>query len=494
VQAAPMERIWKGLSGRDIEFWHIFSAESLTSARDFSLHYRISYKVACDFTGELHSLLGIVFYPTIILIDKEGKIIHNGYIKRLPRLKKLLKKFYSPSFNQVYVAKPSFKKESPQLWHNIEEFALSKDPDNNIWIAWSKQKDGRSCVFVSKWEGKDSKPKEVTLALPGNHFAPALHFARGALWVVWSGEEGDKYSIYSAILKGEEISINTIPDTEKNLIYQGDRMRPSIATDEEGRPWVVWYRWEPVWKARHPGQLRRTRNKNIYASFWNDSSWSLPQRITPPPEDIKNDDSTDPVLHLDKEGRLWFIWSCDYHPEVHPKPLVTKKGPTILGRFWHKGNFSPFIPISSIQGKDFKEAYHLYPAVASTEGQVWIAWDSFSPQVGRRVVEINYWQEGKSGKPEIISSSTSMTPQLLVTKDGSLWVFWSELVEGFWQIFYRVYSNGIWQEPKRITFEDGDSLYPEAIEDAENKVLVFWIFYPAEREGSILIYKYLENT
>ncbi|MEW6357380.1 MAG: hypothetical protein AB1696_13705 [Planctomycetota bacterium] len=62
-----------------------------------------------------------------------------------------------------------------------------------------------------------------------------------------------------------------------------------------------------------------------------------------------------------------------------------------------------------------------------------------------------------------------------VDGSGRAWIFWSQNLEGNWDLHARTRKDGVWSDPIRVTSDRGPDIYPAATTDSEGKVWLAWM-------------------
>ncbi len=161
----------------------------------------------------------------------------------------------------------------------------------------------------------------------------------GALWIAWLSYHDRR----------EELNFRRYKDAEwTRLIPVGraaeDLWRPNVATDEHGKPWLIW--------------SEQTRgNWDIYAMPWEDNEWGARHRLsTDPLPDIE------PVAARAPDGTIYVAWQA-----------LRGRTSRIQLRYWKGGKWSDMVNVTESEFNDWE------PAIAAgPDGRAWIAWDRYT--------------------------------------------------------------------------------------------------------------------
>jgi len=126
-------------------------------------------------------------------------------------------------------------------------------------------------------------------------------------------------------------------------------------------------------------------------------------------------------------------------------------------------------------------SWDAYPSIAQThDNSVWFVWQS--DRGGNWTFNIyhiiyDYW----SGKwsnilPLTTNSSHDVTPSLMVTNDGTIWLFWSSMRTGNYDLFFKTSSdNGYtWTNATQLTTNPERDVAPSVIQAANGTIWVVW--------------------
>jgi hypothetical protein len=158
-------------------------------------------------------------------------------------------------------------------------------------------------------------------------------------------------------------------------------MKASLVRDGSGRLWCLW-------------QTARTSAPDIYACWWNGTSWSAPANLT-------GDAAIDewPATTVDAAGRPWVSWT-----------RRTAGRSEIRARYYDGTWQDAGIPSAG-------RGHAMRPTVAATaNGEIWVAWADFSGETGAIYCAV---REGTNwSTPALISTGLDLcTKPAMVTDD-----------------------------------------------------------------------------
>jgi hypothetical protein len=113
---------------------------------------------------------------------------------------------------------------------------------------------------------------------------------------------------------------------------------------------------------------------------------------------------------------------------------------------------------------------------ASPDGSVWVTWLSF---VGDRDdVVIRQYSNGKWGNLQWVpgTSGDSWLPQVGVDSGNRVWVVWSQMADGNWDLYARRYdpASQSWGALERLTTDPLPDIHPRLASDGKGKMTLVW--------------------
>jgi len=508
MQAASMQNLWLRYRHKRVKFFDVNSGENLSAINDFSRHYGITYPALMDPDCTIQEMFNIRWYPTIILIDGEGKIRLKGCYMNLDKVEKkiefLLKKqktgraektksVYMPEIKYPYSDKsmvlPPFGKAGIFFKDPFVKCSAPSavcDSSGQIWVSWSIDKSG---IFEKKPEGQIllarifnnviSKPQKLSEG-GGDNYSPRLAgFEPDNILALWLNNKNGEYRVVARKASGSKNSVMLVDHARYATPYRGDDMHPSAFMAPDGNLYASWYTWEPSWKPKTPEGKTITRHRHIYMSCYDGKDWTPRIKVSPPPEEAKNDDSTDPEITRDSSGRIWFTWSLDYHPSVHEKPYCEKGGPTIFARYLMGDVWSEFMPVSTYENFNYHSAFDTISHIAADRnGNLRVVWDGLvRGNFSQRNIYVRKFDGFSWGREEKISQGKDnhFDPRIIIDPPGVPWVFWVSDRGGYRHIYCSTLRKGYWTMPMAVTAGLCDNLYPEPVFDNEGNLYLFWL-------------------
>lgn len=117
------------------------------------------------------------------------------------------------------------------------------------------------------------------------------------------------------------------------------------------------------------------------------------------------------------------------------------------------------------------------PAVAAApDGSVWLVWMAYADR--RDEIAVRQWSNGAWGNLRYVpgTSGDVWLPQAGVDSAGRLWVVWSQMLEGNWDLYARSYDAGesAWGPLVRLTDHDLPDVSPRLAADGKGRLALVW--------------------
>ena len=110
-----------------------------------------------------------------------------------------------------------------------------------------------------------------------------------------------------------------------------------------------------------------------------------------------------------------------------------------------------------------------YPAIAiAPDGKRWTAWLSYQEGADEVVVS------GDGKRHRVTARGDHHAPAIAAASDGSVRVAWSQNEQGTFHIYSRVYRDGKWSAPEKITAGEGSNIWPALVSDGATKMALVW--------------------
>ncbi len=220
---------------------------------------------------------------------------------------------------------------------------------------------------------------------------------------------------------------------------------PKIATNTDGRKWVVWE------SGRSPSNGR----SDIYAAYDQGGGWSAASPVGP-------------------------VYYWDYGPDIGIDDLDR---PVAVWAGWYSGSYQYDIFYSVYAGAwGGRQQLHtldpgidIHPALARAQGgMLWVAWES------SRTVDRNIYISSFSGSswsvPQRVtpSSDEEVTPCCVLDSLHRRWVFYNRRGEEKAEIWAHYHDGSGWVESGPISGNQEHAYHPSAAVDGEGNIWVAW--------------------
>ncbi|GAG09927.1 unnamed protein product, partial [marine sediment metagenome] len=130
---------------------------------------------------------------------------------------------------------------------------------------------------------------------------------------------------------------------------------------------------------------------------------------------------------------------------------------------------------ATVVGHEFRQDD--LPAIAAApDDSLWVAWLSF---VGDRDdVVIRRYVDGKWGNLQWVpaTSGDSWLPQVGVDSENRVWVVWSQMADGNWDLYARRFDpvNQEWSTLRRLTSHPLPDINPRMASDGKGNLALVW--------------------
>jgi hypothetical protein len=264
--------------------------------------------------------------------------------------------------------------------------------------------------------------------------------AKGLTWIVYTGlAKSGKYDIFvrhidADLVLGEAVNLTNSDD---------DAMSPDMTIDIAGKVWVTYYRWHKMGTA--------SRDKEIYARFFDGKTWSSELRLSP--SDLPEyEDHTDPSIAPNPTGGVTVAWSWDMHRSRDPKyrryqTEFHAESPTIFGRRVSASGVVGDLLFLGHAGIDSAPELH-----HAANGRLWCAWSTMYPAQGGALkalmISLSYKGAKDRGSRSLVESAARdiCTPRVFGKK--ALWS--SQNARGRWRLMSSTFANGRWSMPRVV--------------------------------------------
>jgi len=130
---------------------------------------------------------------------------------------------------------------------------------------------------------------------------------------------------------------------------------------------------------------------------------------------------------------------------------------------------------STMVGHEFRQD-DLPSIAAAPDGSLWVAWLSWDGN--RDDVAIRHYADGKWGNLQWVSNTSgdSWLPQVGVDAQNRVWVVWSQMADGNWDLFARRFdpSKQEWEPMERLTNDPMPDVNPRLASDTKGRLALVW--------------------
>ncbi len=143
---------------------------------------------------------------------------------------------------------------------------------------------------------------------------------------------------------------------------------------------------------------------------------------------------------------------------------------------WGQVSFQSPQPLTLMNGTDT-----LPSAIRLSNNQLWIVWENVA-LTGQTTIYLDTYNGVWSGTQAFISGpgrTANISPSLAQLQNGTIILAWSSNSTGHYNIYYKLYNNGVWSSSSRLTTITSDDYLSKMTVSSDNTVWVFW-----ERDSS----------
>lgn len=113
---------------------------------------------------------------------------------------------------------------------------------------------------------------------------------------------------------------------------------------------------------------------------------------------------------------------------------------------------------------------------AASDGTLWLAWLAYSDR--RDDIVVRPWRDGKWGNMRFVpnTSGDSWLPQAGVDAADRLWVAWTQMLDGNWDVYARSYDPSVeaWGPLHRLTDHPFPDINPRMASDGKGRLALAW--------------------
>ncbi len=117
------------------------------------------------------------------------------------------------------------------------------------------------------------------------------------------------------------------------------------------------------------------------------------------------------------------------------------------------------------------------PSIATApDGSVWLAWTAYADR--RDEIAVRRWKDGVWGNLRYVPNTSGdvWLPQAGVDAAGSLWIAWSQMLDGNWDMYARAFdpAREAWGPMLRLTDHSLPDINPRMADDGSGNLALVW--------------------
>jgi hypothetical protein len=322
--------------------------------------------------------------------------------------------------------------------------AMVSAPDGKIWVVWVSGRTSANGRFDIYGAYHTTSGWSAAMSIGSAYYweyNPALAIDNAGRPVcVWSVfEDSYHYTLHYSVWNGSSWTAST--QIADNL---SEDLQAALTRDTTGKLWCFWQNRHGPWG-------------DVWARYWNGSTWSAGQRVT----------AGDTALHMylsaatDSAGRPWVFYTR------YDQGRNEIWGSYFTGSSWVRSG-----PVSGAQQRALRPA-----ATRDAGGRLWVAWQGFdagSSEVYASRLEGTAWSA-----PVQVSASSALDVCPALTQDdaGQPCAVWQSKGAGNWNILAARYNGNSWEPPVLVDSSAGYNLNPAATGSTGNSTWVAWQDY-----------------
>ena len=128
------------------------------------------------------------------------------------------------------------------------------------------------------------------------------------------------------------------------------------------------------------------------------------------------------------------------------------------------------------------------------DGRIWIVWHSFEtgtrPDILYKVYNGSSTFPWSPTKKLTTDPRDDMTPSIITTADGDIWVVWSSNRDENFELYYKLYDGSSWSLDTRLTENSSVDEFPSIMQDEDGDI---WVVWSSDRDGNFEIYYRIYN-
>jgi len=282
---------------------------------------------------------------------------------------------------------------------------MSMGSDGIPWVVWERYRSTLGYIqVVTHWTGAGWAPPDTVFTQGSRWDNYAIHASSSEdVWVVKSSRAAGRVDrdLYLRHWDGR------VWGEIEQLGFEGeDDEDPALTTDEEGRAWVAWLRWNNITSAEH----------KVYAARRDEGGWSAPMRVE---NRTKNLGVCDIATRPDGRPIVVWQWSAGQTSDLRYAVLADTG--------WAEGGLvnAPDDPTRDGDGSA--------RLTRTPGGDLWVAWTSYFRRRMLSYIAASRWTGSGWSEEEVVSvpDTTHMyyegTPDIAVGPDGRAWAVWQRM-------------------------------------------------------------------
>jgi len=147
-------------------------------------------------------------------------------------------------------------------------------------------------------------------------------------------------------------------------------------------------------------------------------------------------------------------------------------------------DWSPYTQLTTDPGWDIDPSIH-----QTTDGTIWVVWATDREHVQNDIYYKTSTDNGTSWTNDtrltFADPAEDVSPSIIQTADGTVWVVWASDRTGNYELFYKTYNGTSWTVYEQLTDNTNLDWLPSIMQH-QNGTL--WVVWESDREGAVDIY------
>ena len=237
---------------------------------------------------------------------------------------------------------------------------------------------------------------------------------------------------------------------------------PSALQASDGTLWVAW---------------QQAFDTGVYMTYTTSTGWSVIQTLP-----TGNRFVISPALSQLHNNSIILLWSSNQTGRWN-----------LYYKFYSNGAWHNTVQLTT--GTSFDDFFP--EAAVSTNSTVYVFWERFFSSTSSSIYYKTLKGDQWSGDVQLSSgTNVDVTPTALATYDGKIWVAWSRLNSGNYNVYYRNY-NGITWSPENLLTSNNYDIGPSLVQDRNGTIWIFWSRQIQLSSGTNAVYEqklFYKNT